>query len=190
MTREEGKVVHNRDKGLANQGKSLACAGQGQPMADALVSEMQAIVRRAAEPWRPGDSVKAGIARASRRLDIGFRRARTFWYGNPCAVLALEADRLREADLRLLADERHRLASKIEMIRARINARAGVDETETDSMEAPVRADDRAGAALDGGPAHGACGGRGAPRVALAPGAAAPMTDVPNASRSRGDIDR
>ncbi len=91
-------------------------------MADAIVIEMQGITRRAAEPLRPGDNVKATIARAARTLGIGYRRARSFWYGEPVAVRAIEADRMRAADLRLLAARERRLELEIAAIRARLDA--------------------------------------------------------------------
>ena len=56
--------MHNQDKTVANR--------------DTLALEVRDIVHLAAEPWRAGDSVKAGISRAARRLGLSFRRARTF----------------------------------------------------------------------------------------------------------------
>lgn len=64
-------------------------------MANPAYLEMQMICREAAEPWFPGDSVKLGINRAARKLGIGYRRARSFWYGDEVAVRADEADKLR-----------------------------------------------------------------------------------------------
>jgi hypothetical protein len=83
------------------------------------IAEMSEIVRAAAEPWSAGDSVKAGINRASRRLGISPRRAITFWYGRQCAVLAHEADRLRawHADWCRREIERHK--REIEELQAR-----------------------------------------------------------------------
>ena len=64
-------------------------------MPDAITAEMAEITRAAMSPWRPGDSVKAALVRAHRKLGISFRRARSFYYQEPVAVLAHEADRLR-----------------------------------------------------------------------------------------------
>jgi hypothetical protein len=93
-------------------------------MADtfAIANEMQSITRRAAEPWLPGDSVKAAIGRASRALGIGYRRARSFWYGETVAVRAIEADRMRAAELALLTQRQLRLVQELAAIGARLNA--------------------------------------------------------------------
>jgi hypothetical protein len=88
----------------------------------ALTVEMQAITRHAAEPWLPGDSVKAAIGRAARALGIGYRRARSFWYGESVAVRAIEADRLRAAAALLLTQRRQRLEQELAAIRAMLNA--------------------------------------------------------------------
>jgi hypothetical protein len=92
-------------------------------MSDAILTEMQRITRTAAEPWACGDSVKLGIRRASRTLGISYRRAKAFWYGEDCAVLAREADRLRIEELRLIAAKRQRLEREMAEITARLNAR-------------------------------------------------------------------
>jgi hypothetical protein len=97
-------------------------------MSDALVAEMRSIARRAAEPWMPGDSVKAAIGRASRALGIGYRRTRSFWYGETVTVRAVEADRMRAAELQLLARRRCQLQREIAAIKARLEARGGADE--------------------------------------------------------------
>lgn len=70
---------------------------KGLRMSDGIVLEMQQIVRSAAEPWAPGDSVKAGIRRAARQTGLSYRRAETFWHAavKPAAVRAIEADALR-----------------------------------------------------------------------------------------------
>ena len=46
------------------------------------IQEFQGIVRAAAEPREAGDSVKAAIGRAARRLQLGYGRARGLWYGD------------------------------------------------------------------------------------------------------------
>ena len=93
----------------------------------AIVHEMQSITRRAAEPWQPGDSVKAAIGRAARTLGIGYRRARSFWYGESVAVRAIEADQMRAAEALLLTRRRQRLEHELAAIKARLN---GADEKE------------------------------------------------------------
>lgn len=83
--------------------ENLANRGANVHTCDTL-TEMQAIVRSASEPWRPGDSVKVAISRAARKLDISYRRARTFWYAYRCAVRAAEADKLRQLAVRIEQD--------------------------------------------------------------------------------------
>ena len=92
-----------------------------------IANEMQAITRHAAEPWLPGESVKAAIGRAARTLGIGYRRARSFWYGEAVAVRAIEADRMRAAELALLAQRHRRLMLELAAIKARLDA---ADEAE------------------------------------------------------------
>lgn len=79
----------------------------------AISNEMQAIVRRAAEPWRPGDSVKAGIDRAARTTGLTFRRIRTLWYRQTEAISAVEADTLRAWNRRWLATQKDRLRASL-----------------------------------------------------------------------------
>ena len=92
-------------------------------MSDSILTEMQRITRTAAEPWASGDSVKLGIRRASRTLGISYRRAKAFWYGEDCSVLAREADRLRIEELHLITAKRERLERELQEITARLNAR-------------------------------------------------------------------
>ena len=82
---------------------------------DALVAEMQDIVRMAAEPRPPVDSSKGAINRAARALGITYRRARSFWYGHTEKVLVreAEAERLRAEHQRLLLARIARLECEI-----------------------------------------------------------------------------
>ena len=108
MATEYGEL-HNRDKGMA--------------MNDMVLIEMQNIVRRAAQPCEPGDSIKALINRAARRMGLQFRRARSIWYATPgTAIRAAEADALRVAELRLLTAERIRLETQMRWIETRLGA--------------------------------------------------------------------
>lgn len=60
----------------------------------AMRQEMQGIVRSAAEPWQPGDSIKAALYRATRALGLPPSRVRKFWYSQ-ADTWGWEADRLR-----------------------------------------------------------------------------------------------
>lgn len=88
-------------------------------MCDAIMAEMQSIIRAAAEPWSPGDSAKAAIRRAARNTGLTFRRARTFWYGESAAVRAAEADALRAWHAEWLETQAERLERQAAEYRAR-----------------------------------------------------------------------
>ena len=60
------------------------------------IDQAQTFVRRCAEPRLPGDSVKAAIRCASRRLGLSFTRTRDIWYGDARRIDAAEMDRLRQ----------------------------------------------------------------------------------------------
>lgn len=99
------RMLHSEDRIVAN------------PVA--IRSEMQTIVRSAAEPWSPGDSVKAAVQRASRKIGLPYRRIRSFWYAQADAW-AHEADRLRA--WRVLAEhqQEQRLRDELHALQARL----------------------------------------------------------------------
>lgn len=59
------------------------------------VAEASTLIRRAAEPRPVGDSVKAAIRRAARRIGLSFTRAKDIWYGDARRIDAHEMDALR-----------------------------------------------------------------------------------------------
>jgi len=60
------------------------------------IAEASSFVRRVAEPRPDGDSVKAAILRASRRLQWTFTRTKDIWYCDPrIRISAAESDQLR-----------------------------------------------------------------------------------------------
>ena len=60
--------------------------------------EAQNLVRKVAEPVPAGDSVKAAIGRASRRLRWNFNRTKSLWYADPrTKVSGDELNELRNA---------------------------------------------------------------------------------------------
>ena len=67
--------------------------------------EAAALLRQVAEPRPVGDSVKAAIRRAARRLGFGYRRTKTIWYGETTRIGAEEMDALRRATKRRNAEE-------------------------------------------------------------------------------------
>ncbi|HEY2416596.1 MAG TPA: hypothetical protein VGH84_01660 [Steroidobacteraceae bacterium] len=85
---------------------------------DALLGEMQCIVRLAAEPRPPVDSSKGAINRAARALGLSYRRARAFWYGEERALVReAEAARLRAERDRLLRLRLERLEVEMQELR-------------------------------------------------------------------------
>lgn len=93
-------------------------------MSNVALMDMQRIVRLAAEPRTPDDSVKAAIGRAARSLQLNYRRAYAFWYASDgTSPRAIEADRIRAEELRILANRRIRLERELDWIESRITAR-------------------------------------------------------------------
>jgi hypothetical protein len=66
-------------------------------ISEMLSREASVLVRRVAEPRTIGDSVKAAIVRASRRLGWRFSRTRDIWYAHARRIDAFEIDALRAA---------------------------------------------------------------------------------------------
>lgn len=54
------------------------------------IEEAARLIRGIAEPCPPGDSVKAAISRASRRIGWSFSRTRAIWYADARIRLAAE----------------------------------------------------------------------------------------------------
>ena len=59
--------------------------------------EASVLVRLVAEPRPAGDSVKAAIGRAARRVGFTFVRTKNLWYGDARRIDAAEIDTLRRA---------------------------------------------------------------------------------------------
>lgn len=59
-------------------------------------AEMTTLIRTVASPAMPGESVKAVIARAARRLGFTYSRTRGLYYGEARRIDAREIDRARE----------------------------------------------------------------------------------------------
>lgn len=67
------------------------------PDPEQLRDEMRNLVRQAAEPARPGESVKAAIGRAARVLGLSHGRVKRYWYGEIQVPPAHEVDAARAA---------------------------------------------------------------------------------------------
>ena len=107
-------------------------------MPNTVLLDMKRITRYAAEPRPAGDSVKAAIGRAARTLGLTYRRAYSFWHAaEGTAVRAEEADKVRQAELRLMARERIQLGVRLEWIEARFNAREAGEHGAREAMADP-----------------------------------------------------
>lgn len=87
-----------------------------------LLERMQTLVREAAEPAVPGESVKAAIYRAAQRLGLSFDRARRHWYGQARSIPASEWLAVHQAHQRLMRQEAARLRQRIALLEHRIQA--------------------------------------------------------------------
>lgn len=85
---------------------------------DTIRAEMAKIVAAAGADGR---NVKESIYLAAKRLGLTFRRARAF-RARACDAWAYEADRLRRAEPDILRARAAQLTSKIDTIKARLNA--------------------------------------------------------------------
>lgn len=106
------------------------------------LGEASSLVRAVAEPCPPGDSVKAAIVRACRRLGWSYSRTRAVWYADCRIRLAAdELDELRSRARARLADgEQDRYAMLIDRIARLENAVGPQPDRKPDSpagQEAP-----------------------------------------------------
>jgi hypothetical protein len=107
-------------------GSHKSCTGVKNPCEGAepvqpVASEIRGIVLEAAWPPVPGEPVSAVIQRAARRLQLGYSRARCYYYNLVRMVPAEEADRLRAAHVRLMTERLARIDAEAAVIRARLS---------------------------------------------------------------------
>jgi hypothetical protein len=90
-------------------------------------SDAMRIVQLAAEPRPVGDSVKAAIGRAARRLGWSYTRTRDVWYGDARRIDVREMDALREIERRrdeaATDAERRRQLEQLAVLRTRLQMR-------------------------------------------------------------------
>jgi hypothetical protein len=72
--------------------RSSICSSSGSP-----IEEARNLVKRCAEPRPVGDSVKAAINRAAKRLGFTYSRTKDIWYCGARRIDASEMDRLRRS---------------------------------------------------------------------------------------------
>ena len=91
------------------------------------ISDAMRMVRIAAGPRLVGDSIKAAIGRAARKLGWSFTRTRDIWYGDARRLDANEMDALRaiqrDRDTALAIIDQRRHVEQIAALRARLATR-------------------------------------------------------------------
>ena len=90
------------------------------------VAEAEALVKEAAEPREPGESVKASINRAARRLGFKPRRVEQAWYRQPAAWLSTEMDVMRAKAAEAMRARQARLQAELDALEARLALLPGV----------------------------------------------------------------
>lgn len=85
-----------------------------------VTAELRSIVIEASWPAEPGESVKAAIGRAARKLSLSYARTRAYWYDLVKMVPAEEADALRAARRQLRRDRLARLDAEAELLRLQL----------------------------------------------------------------------
>lgn len=83
-------------------------------------SEVQHLVREAAEPAVVGESVKAAINRAARALQLSAGRAKRLWYGEVAVIPTHEYLSIRERLDLILRDRERQLDARLAAVRERI----------------------------------------------------------------------
>jgi hypothetical protein len=101
-------------------------------------SEARALVRQVAEPREVGDSVKAAIVRAAKRLGFRFTRTKDLWYGDARRIDSDEMDRLRERAAR--ADARIAIANLLALRNRLATADADFHRPQIAALDDALRA--------------------------------------------------
>ena len=112
-----------------------------------------ALLRQVAEPRPVGDSVKAAIRRAAKRLGFGFRRTKTIWYGETNRIGAEEMDALRRATKHQHAEEVARAEAIIAIDRL-VALREALAQTDADFNQPVIAALDDTLRKMGGGYGH------------------------------------
>ena len=83
-------------------------------------AEAQALVKLAAEPREPGESEKAAMNRAARRLGFKYRRVQQAWYRQTAAWLSTEMDVMRARAVDAMRARQARLEAELAALNARL----------------------------------------------------------------------
>jgi hypothetical protein len=94
------------------------------------IAEARCLIKQCAEPRPVGDSVKAAIGRAARRLGWSYSRAKDVWYGGARRIDVAEMDRLRSSaedqkNNEAIADEIDRLRARLSRLERQLDRRGG-----------------------------------------------------------------
>jgi len=88
------------------------------PSEGSEIDEARNLVQCCAEPRPVGDSVKAAINRAAKRLGFSYTRTMDIWYGNARRIDAREMDRLRSCASNIEIDQ---TVAGLKVLRARLS---------------------------------------------------------------------
>ena len=112
-------------------------------IAVSALREASVLVRKVAEPRPIGDSVKAAINRASRRLGFHVSRTKDIWYENARRIHAEEIDALRR-EARIQRDETVARAEAVIAVARLVALRESLAATDSDFHRETVAALDAA----------------------------------------------
>ncbi len=102
--------------------------------------EMQGIVRSAAEPRQPGDTVRSKLLRAAYRLGLPPSRLKKLWYGE-ADTWTWESDQIRAWATRANLQKAERLNAELRVLQARLGRIKNADDGQP--MASAVSAVDR-----------------------------------------------
>ncbi|WP_194285592.1 hypothetical protein [Komagataeibacter medellinensis] len=98
--------------------KSCTIGEKNVPSAESVAIEMQSIVRDAAKPLLPGDTIGRQIERAARVLGMATGKCKRLWYREDKAILAHEADGLRAWHAQWQERQIRRLDHELNLLKA------------------------------------------------------------------------
>lgn len=110
--------------------------------------ESIALIHQVAEPRPAGDSVKAAVGRAARRLGMGITRARSIWYGEARRIESSEMDTMRRVARDRAAHEQHAMATVCHARELLVAMREALAAVDTHANRAVIAAIDDAIARL------------------------------------------
>lgn len=132
---------------MRDRSSFIRCSSECKAM-NAIAIEARDMVRRAAEPVRPGETIKAQMRRAERALGYASTerwRVRAAWYGEAGCWGAGAFRDLQERYRGWIEDHRRREAAATDLVRARAHTlRSTLAATDSEFHSETIQALDRA----------------------------------------------